>query len=266
MRWRAEEGVVEEEKYFNQSILRALDILETVGKSDSPIRLSELSRMVDLHKSTVHRLVLSLESRGWLTREEGSGKYRIGVKFLTIAKNGDGGGSVKEIHPILADLSEKTQETAILSIWDGKEVICVDKVETNRKIQISSQVGGSFPIYAGGTGFAVLIGMPEDMAFEVLSRVNFKKYTPQTITDREKITERYRAAKELGYVISVGQVDPGVRAIAMPLYFPYEQCYASIGVVLPEMRADEETTKKIICEMQRCCEQIQSKLGFFRKR
>jgi DNA-binding IclR family transcriptional regulator len=256
---------MEVEKYFNQSIIRALDILEAVGKSGGSIRLSELSRIVGLHKSTVHRLVLSLESRGWLSRGE-DGKYRIGIKFLTIAKSGDNEGSLKIIRPILANLSEKTQETAILSIWDGKEVICVDKVETSKKIQISSTIGSSFPIHAGGTGFAVLIGMPEDMALEALSCVELIEYTPHTIIDRKKLVENYRIMKELGYVITTGQVDPGVQAIAMPLYFPYEQCYASIGVVLPEMRADEETTEKIIRELQRCCEQIQSKLELFTKK
>ena len=251
------------EKYFNQSILRALDILEAVGKEERSLGLSELGRKVNLHKSTVHRLALSLESRGWLTREADSGKYRIGIKFLTLGRSANAKGSVKEIHPILARLSEETEETAILSVWDDKEVICVDKVETNQRVQISSRIGSNFPIHAGATGFAVLIGMPEEKALEILSRTELTAYTPLTITSPERITERYREMKRLGYVISTGQVDPGVTGIAMPIYFPYEQCYGSVGIVLPEMRAEQERAEQIIRVLKECTDQIRNKLNFF---
>lgn len=254
---------MEPEKYFNQSILRALDILETVGREDGPLSLSELSRRVGLHKSTVHRLALSLESRGWLTRETESGKYRLGIKFVTIAgRKGHAGidGSFREVHPILESLAGKIDETAILSVWDGKEVICIDKVESSHRIQISSRIGSSFPICAGGTGFAVLIGMPEETAVDILSRAEPVAYTSRTIIDRESLETRYREMKALGYVISSGQVDPGVTGIAMPLYFPFEQSYGSIGVVLPEMRADAARVEHILQELRRCTELIRNKL------
>ena len=247
-------------KYFNQSILRALDILEAVGREDGPIGLSDLSRKVGLHKSTVHRLALSLESRGWLAREAESGRYRIGIRFVTVARSGNAGDSFGEIHPLLAELSEEINETAILSVWDGRKVICVDKVETSRRIQISSRIGNSFPICAGGTGFAVLIGMPEEMARDIMENTELVAYTPRTVTDPEKLLERYREMKKRGYVISSGQVDPGVTGIAMPLYFPYEQSYGSIGVVLPEMRADVETVECIVLALSRSRDRIRSRL------
>lgn len=249
------------EKYFNQSILRALDILEIVGKEGAPIGLSDLSRRVGIHKSTVHRLVLSMESRGWLTREIDSGKYRLGIKFATVLGKNVLGNSFREIRHLLKRLSEEIRETVILSVWDGREVICIDKVETSQTIQVSSRLGNSFPICAGGTGFAVLIGMPEEMAMNIIEEAQLVAYTDRTITEPEKLIVRYRETKERGYIISSGQVDQGVTAIAMPLYFPYEQCYGSLGVVLPDMRADKNATKRILCALQRSCELIRNRLN-----
>lgn len=251
---------METEKYFNQSTLRALDILEAVGKEGAPVGLSALSRIVGLHKSTVHRLVLSLESRGWLVREMESGKYRLGIKFATVLGQGAVGSSFQAIHPLLVQLSEKVHETVILSIWDGRDVVCVDKVETDQRIQVSSHIGRNFPIHAGGTGLGVLVGMPEAMVLEILEKTELTEYTSRTLTDREAILACCREMKKLGYVISTGQVDQGVTGIAMPLYFHYEQCYGSIGVVLPEMRADGETLKKIVRELEHGCTLIRNRL------
>lgn len=251
---------METEKYFNQSTLRALDILEAVGKERGPIGLSELSRRVGLHKSTVHRLVLSLESRGWLMRELESGKYRLGIKFITVLGQGGTSSSFQEIRPLLQQLSEQVNETVILSVWDGREVVCVDKVETAQRIQVSSHIGRNFPIYAGGTGFGVLIGMPETMVSEILDQTDLIAYTPLTLTDRRELIARYREMREKGYVLSSGQVDQGVTGIAMPLYFPYEQCYGSVGVVLPDMRADGEVVERIIGELRRSSNLIRHKL------
>lgn len=253
--------MVESEQHLTQSALRALDILEAVGKEGRPIGLSELARRIGLHKSTVYRLVTSLQIRGWLTKEAESGKYRLGIKFLTVLGHGNVGSAFQEIHPLLEQLSEKIHETVILSVWDGREAICVDKVETDQRIQVSSHVGSSFPIYAGGTGWSLLIGMPEETAREVLANTELKPYTERTLTDLQKIMERYHEMKRLGYAVSTGQVDQGVVGIGMPIYFPYEQCYGSVGVVAPEMRVTGEIQARIIKELGRTCDLIRSRLN-----
>ena len=65
------------EKYYNQSILKAINILEAVGQENGSVGLSELSRIVGLDKSTIYRMALSLESKGWLIRDGDSGKYSV---------------------------------------------------------------------------------------------------------------------------------------------------------------------------------------------
>lgn len=250
------------EKYYNQSILKAINILEAVGQENGSVGLSELSRIIGLDKSTIYRMALSLESKGWLIRDSDSGKYSLGLKFLMIADMAGTQNSIRVIRPELLRLAECVQETVVLSFWDGKGVICADKVEASHKLQISSYVGQYFPIYAGATGFAVLLGMPEDMALYILSNVELEPFTPKTITSKELLFARYREMKAQGYVLSTGQVDPGVTGIAMPVYFPYEKSYASLGVSLPETRATQDIVAHIVSELTSSLKIIMERLEF----
>ena len=243
---------MEKDRYLNQSIIRALRILELFAQREEPLGVTEISRLVGLHKSTVHRLVITLETSGWLLRMPETDKYRIGLKLIAVGKKAvSDANSITAIHPILEKLTQITGETSILTMVMGNQAICVDKVETSQRLMISSQVGQSSPLHAGATGFAVLIGMPEEEAFRTLSHdLPLPVYTDKTPTCMEELRERYKERRENGYVIASGEVDPGTTGIAVPLYFPYERCYGSLGVVLPDYRADEEKIHRVLAAVQ----------------
>lgn len=249
------------EQYMNHSVQRALSIIEAVGKRGAAMNLKEISDAVGLHKSTVHRFALTLEAEGWLMRAD-DGRYLLGLKLLTFSRFAKSEiSSVKYIKPILQELCKKLDEQVILSVWDGKNVICIEKLESTQRIQVYSEIGRAFPIYAGGTGFALLIGMPEDAAREIIYGRELAAFTKDTLTDPEKIMERYRLSKKQGHVVSIGQVDRGVAGIGVPIYMPYEKTYGSIGVVLPEARTTEEVKERIIESLKEAVEKIQRKIG-----
>lgn len=252
-----------DERYMNQSILRALEILELFSKENSLLGLRELSEGTGLHKSTVHRLVSTLASRGWLIRNA-EGKYRPGIRLLTIAQLiNENITSVTEVRPILKKLAEITGELTLLSMWDGENVICVDKVDSRsqQSLQVTSAIGRTHPLHAGATGLAVLVGMPEDLAHRILEGRSLKAYTERTRTSPDHVMELYSRLKKQGYVVSAGQVDPGVTGIAMPLWFPYEKAYGSIGVTIPESRMSDTELERILTALQEAVKQIQISIG-----
>ena len=221
---------MEKDRYLNQSIIRALRILELFAQREGPLGVTEISRLVGLHKSTVHRLVITLETSGWLLRMPETDKYRIGLKLIAVGKKAvSDANSITAIHPILEKLTQITGETSILTMVMGNQAICVDKVETSQRLMISSQVGQSSPLHAGYRIF-ILIGMPEEEAFRTLPTICSSCLYRQDPTCMEELRERYKNEREW-YVIASGEVDPGTTGIAVPLYFPYERCYGSLGVV-----------------------------------
>lgn len=234
-------------RYLNQSILRALQVLETFAGSAPPLTIPEIARKVGLHRSTVHRIVITLENGGWLRKIPGTETFDLGIKIFTLGQTADRALSSRQaVRHLLEELAVKTGETAILSMSDNVDAICVDKIESSQRLKISSEIGQHFPLHAGATGFAVLLGMPEEMARERLFRGKLQSFTSKTETDPNKILERYHSLKDAGYVVSTGAVDPGVTGIAAPLYFAAEKSYGSVGVTMPEHRGQGEALKKNI--------------------
>ena len=252
-----------DKKYMNQSILRALEIMEQFSTEDPSLGLKDVSERVGLHKSTAHRLLTTLESRGWLIREPEDGRYRPGIRLLTIAQLVDESiTSVRTVRPILKHLAETVSELTVLSMWDGEDVICVDKVDDSRRsLRVTSAIGRVHPLHAGATGFAVLLAMPEDEARKILQNRERKAYTEKTETDLERLMDAYRRLRKQGYVISTGQVDREVTAIAVPLWFPYEKTCGSIGVTIPESQTTDSLVAKILSSLQEAARQIQDSLG-----
>ncbi len=250
-------------RYLNQSIIRALHILEAFAESSSSMAIPEIARRVGLHRSTVHRIAVTLENTGWLRKLPGSELYTLGIKVFTLGRIADQGiSSCQVVRPLLENLAAKTGETAILSMSDNLGAVCVDKIESSQRLKISSEIGQHFPLHAGATGFAVLLGMPENQVREFLFRGSLASFTPKTETDPNKILERYRSLKDAGYVVSTGAVDPGVTGIAAPLFFASENSYGSVGITMPEHRAQGESLKKAIDAVLETAAEMAGKVGF----
>lgn len=250
------------DKYLNHSILRALSILETFEEKDTALSIAEISRIVGLHRSTVHRLVVTLESAGWLCKLQKSEKFVLGLKVLALRENVNQPSSqVEVIRPLLEDLAKKTGETVILSMKDGMQTICVDIIESTYMLKISSSVGQGYPLYAGATGLAVLIGMEENEVREYLSKTELKSFTSTTHTDPAELYQIYLKAKKDGYIVSSGHVDPGVVGIGVPLFFKKLNKHGSISCVLPDSRATKENVESIIINIKKTLVDINRRIN-----
>ena len=248
-------------RYLNHSIQRALQILELFGRETGPLGVSEISRIVGIHKSTIHRLVITLEHAGWLLRVPGSDKFRLGLKVLALGRIVDRSiTSCSAARPVLEELAADTGETVILTMSDEEGAICVDKIETTHRLKISSELGQHFPLHAGATGFAVLMCMPEERVRQILYEKPLRAFTPKTITDPGRVFEKYLERRQKGYIVASGEVDPGVTGIAVPVYFPFEHSCGSVGVTLPDNRATGETLDVLVKKVLNAAEEIRTRV------
>ena len=131
-----------------EKLFRVIELLAENG----PMGIMELSASLGFHKSTVHRLVASLQYMGYIRQDEESLKYSLSLKFLEI------GSRILEqtsmaalIHPSLKRLSEQTGETVHLVKREGTEAVYIDKVESfASSIRMVSRVGSRIPLYCSG--------------------------------------------------------------------------------------------------------------------
>lgn len=249
-------------KYYNQSIKRAVEIMHLFTVKENCLGISEISRKIGLHKSTVHRILVTLESEGWLVKDEESGKYMLGLRLLSLSNAILENLNLRKIvKPVMKKLSKNTGETVVLAIANNSGAMCVEKVESFHSVKITSQVGKYFPLYAGATGLAILLGMPEEKIWKILQSADLKQYTDKTISDAAKIMNRVKKLKKQGYVVTRGEVDPGVIAVGMPIHIEYRDIYGSLSVVGPEYRFDNEKIIFTIEEMKKALKEIFEKVG-----
>lgn len=204
-----------------QSADRIFTILETLAEHGS-MRIIDLSDMLGLHKSTVHRLLASLISMGYVTHNEASGAYSLTFKLVEISgkilKNTD---ILTLVHPYMLELSEKCEETVHFVQRSGNTVIYLDKTEAPsvkaRSFRLSSQVGLTRPMYCSGVGKAILAQLPTEEVADIWNSCTIEKRTEHTITSLEALNRELETVRETGYALDNEENELGIRCIAVPV-------------------------------------------------
>lgn len=247
---------MERDSYTNQSISRAIKVLEALCQGKGEAGISELSRKVGLHKSVVHRILVTLEENEWVEKDGNSGKYRLGLGILSIRSSLMRHPLIAVSRPIMMKLLELTDETIVLAVENKIGAICIEKLETPRSVKLTSEVGRYFPLHAGATGIAILIGMPESRIRSHLFSKPLERYTERTWTDPHKVLERVLKLKELGYATITGEVDEGATAIAVPLVIRHGEIYGSLTIGMPEYRFSEEKEREFVPLLFEAAEEV----------
>lgn len=246
-----------------QSVDRALEILEHLKRSKNGLGITDLSRRLDVAKSTVHRLVSSLEKYDYVKRVDDRGIYGLGLKFLemnqvVIEKL----NIVETAHPVLDELTARIDEITHLGMLDGYDLIYIDKVETTSTIRIYSQTGRRAPMYCTGIGKALLAYFQESKLAAYLDHHELLQYTDTTLTNPVKLKEELEEIKEKGYAVDNEEHEKGVRCVAAPIFNHIgEVCYA-ISVTAPSSRMTDSRMKEIIPLILKTSDTISKKMGY----
>ena len=227
-----------------QSADRIFSILEALANHGS-MRIIDLSELLGLHKSTVHRQLSSLVSMGYVVQNEQTGEYALTFKLVELSgkilKNMD---ILNLVRPYEEKLSERCDETVHFVKRSGNVVLYLDKVEVQsvkmRSVRLSSQVGLSRPMYCSGVGKAIMAQLPEREIDEVWNNSVIEKKTEKTITDLKALKKELRETVKRGYALDNEENELGIRCIAVPVYdHRNEPVYAmSISTLVGRMPDD----------------------------
>ncbi|MBP2656687.1 MAG: iclR [Firmicutes bacterium] len=232
-----------------QSVDNALRILELFSQNVQELGVYDISRALDLGRSTVHRLLTTLENRGFVEQNPDNAKYKLGIKIVNI------GGTmlsrlniIKECHPFLAAISRETGESGHLSLYSRGTITFVDKVQGNNPASMTSVIGMKRPAYVTGTGKSLLAFLPEAELERYLQTVQFEKYTPATITDSNELRQCLETIRKQGYGEDQQESEEGLVCFAAPVRDRTGRPVAAISVSGAASRMNsrkEELIKKI---------------------
>jgi len=198
-----------------QAIHRAFVLLEHMASREMGV--TELAATTELPKSTVSRLLHTLELEGAVEHDHDSGRYRIGAGIASLAgARSHGTDLITRARPHLVVLAEEAGEDAGLAIPDGHRVHYIAQTDSNNPIQIRDWTGERLPMHAVASGLAILAHWPADALGRYLERP-LPRFTEKTTTDPDELRARLATAKRDGWVWVHEELVEGLHAVAAPI-------------------------------------------------
>ena len=246
-----------------QSVERATSILKSFSSNEPELGVGEISRRVGIPKSTVFRLLATLEEGGLISQNPDTGLYRLGIGLLVLANNAMVSTDLQRVaRPYLRLLASELNETVTLTVLDGHDVVNLELfASTERLIMRVGWIGRRMPIHATSSGKAIIAFKSEEGQKNILPSV-LQKFTSHTITDHEKLKTELRQVREKNYAIALEEMEYGLSAVSAPIRNYEGQVMACVSVSGPSNRLTEEYIHEIIPKLLETSTQLSSELGY----
>ena len=223
-----------------RAVERALDILLCFSKQTPELTMTQIAEQVGLYKSTVHRLLATLEGRRFVQRNPDTGIYRPGIRllqmvYLTLEHN-----DLRRLAaPFLLHLWEQQHETIDLAVLDDTDVIYLDVLESPQRVKLAAAIGQRLPAHSTASGKAILAFTPEETVRRIL-KDGMPQFTQHTLCSPEALFENLRHIREQGFALSLEEYEEGINAVAAPILDLNDQSIAAVAVAGPAYRFNRE--------------------------
>ncbi|MEH6945060.1 IclR family transcriptional regulator [Bacillus sp. JJ722] len=251
---------------MNQSVVKALSLLDYFSREKKEWTLAELAEKSSLTKPTAYRLLSSLEECGFLTKVKNNNqdvRYRLGLKLLDLGSLVAEQFELRELAlPLMRELCADINEVVHLVVLDKDEAVYIEKVETNHAIRLYTRIGKRSELYIGSGPKLLLAYLSEIERQELIEKMTFKKLTEQTIDNEEVLQEEILKIRELGYALSRGEQDRETVGISYPIYNHKKEVVAALNVSGPELRIDDQFLEVLKDKTKRMAKRISMELGY----
>lgn len=212
------------------AVERALGILEAVAQRSGGMTNADLSRRLEIPKSSASYILRALEKHGYVRRDD-EGRYRLGMKVLSLSRNALTGLDVRDVAlPIMRDLMNRSHLTVHLAILDGDEAVYIEKVDSPGFIKMDTWVGKRMEIHTTGVGKALSAYEPEEKIQRIVRDRGLRRVTPKSITTAPRLMKELERVRELGYGIDDEENSLGVRCLGAPIFNGENRVEAALGV------------------------------------
>lgn len=246
-----------------QTVERALDIMEALADVKGEIGIVELSRLVGLHASTVHRLLSSLMKRGYVNQNDQTGRYYLGSRILSLCRAFNEQTNIRaQARPFLQRLMEKSGETANLIVLDRDEAVYIDQAQSPHLIRMFAEIGRRVPLHSTGCGKVLLAYQKPEERARIMREKGLPANTPHTITSPDELEEELAKVRAQGYAIDNEEQEIGVRCVAAPVRDYTGQVVAAISLSGPTTRLSLERIEALAPLVVAACAELSASLGY----
>lgn len=244
------------------TLARGLDVLELFSPASPELSQKEISGMLGLPMPTVHRLVAVLTERGWLARDPGSRRLRLGLELARLGPALLAGMRLPELaRPHLLRLAAEVQETVNAAILQRAEVVYLLSEPADRLLTSRVSIGMRLPAHCTALGKCVLAQLSEDLAQVTLGAEPYERRTDRTLTTWSDLAADLAAIRERGYSISEEEYEVGLISIAVPVHWLDGPGSGAINVSLPATRATPEVREHLTERLRQAAGEIDREIG-----
>jgi DNA-binding IclR family transcriptional regulator len=230
---------VEDRKLTVRAVERALDILLCFTQ-ESDLSLTEIAAKISLHKSTVHRLLTTLEEKGFLLRNEATDKYSLGIRIWELSTHLP---TLDEpaalLLPAMERLRDRLGETVSLYLRDDLERVRIQAVQSRQAIRRVAQIGARLPLSVGASSKVLAAYAPHEVQVRLLADASW----PEAV-DRSLYLEQLKEITRCGYATSFEEREPGAAAVAVPIVGRSGKVVAALSLSGPVSRLSRETLEQ----------------------
>jgi DNA-binding IclR family transcriptional regulator len=229
---------MDDTKLTVRAVERALDILSAFT-DETELSLTEIAARTQLHKSTVHRLLASLEGKDFVTRNAETEKYRLGFRIWELAANlSQSDDPAIMLQPEMERLRDSLGETVSLYVRDGGERIRIQAVQSNQAIRRVAPIGARLPLNVGASSKVLIAFAGADVQKEVLETLEWSG-----LAEKEAFIRQLDEIRRLGYATSVEEREPGAAAVSAPIFNRSHKLVAALAASGPSNRFTLESMR-----------------------
>ncbi len=241
---------------------RYMSVLELVAAFQGALTLADAATILDLPKTTVHRLLKGLERADLVQSGQGRNRaYNLGPRLGRLLHAvADDGWITALARPHLQELVETSGETCYLTRLVGRRVLVAVSVSPEVRWRGYVQPGIEMLPHAAATAKAIMAFQSDALIGQVLNET-LPKFTANTRTDTVWIESEFAKVRERNYATCVGEIDEGLAALAVPIKQPDGQVLHALGVTGPLQRIMDESMPQRIHALQKTASKLESALS-----
>ncbi|GAA4265869.1 IclR family transcriptional regulator [Frondihabitans peucedani] len=245
---------------MSQSLARALQLLGALEAG--PRSLDDLAGIAEVHKTTVLRLLRTLEADRFVVHDE-QHRYRLGSRVFELANAALAQRDVRQAaRPHLERLNADTGQTVHLATREGSEVVYVDKIDAPQGVRMYSRIGLRAPIHCTAVGKVLAADLPTRQRDELLAGLDYLRFTPNTITTPAALADELDRVTADDWAQDHEEHEAFINCVGVPVRDGSGRVVAALSVSVPTLSLDHDGVLALLPRVRAAGSAVSSELGW----
>ncbi len=248
--------------YEVAAVRKALESLCAFSGAPPSLSVSDLSRRMDMPKSTTHNLLRTLEAMDFLKQDPGDKRYRLGPRLYELGMRfSHSTRLVTAALPHLKRLAAETKETVKLGVVSDNEILILSAIESPYQLHTRGDEGLRAPLHCTGLGKAILATLPAERVRSIVQHKGLPRFTPHTIATVERLEEELERVRGEGYTVDWEENELGVICVAAAIGILVDGTAAALSVSAPASRLPRERIGEYGLRVMETARAVENALG-----